>query len=328
MAEIGEDIELAAEILRNGGVVAIPTETVYGLAANGLNPNAVAKIYEIKQRPSFNPLILHLSNIDQMQKFAKDIPAMAEILAHKFWPGPLTLVLKKQSIVPDLTTAGHPSVALRMPLHPITLNLLKLLDFPLAAPSANPFGYISPTTAQHVQENLGDKISYILDGGACKVGLESTIVSLLNPEAQILRFGAITQEQILEITGKIKVPTIASFADIVAPGMLKSHYAPKTPLIFGEITEESGVRNSASNVLLNYQKYKIFAPEATQFILTQSGDMEEAAKNLFEMLRKIDSMGVDKIFAEPVPPFGIGLAINDRLNRASINVDNENKFGN
>lgn len=328
MAEIGHDIELAAEILRNGGVVAIPTETVYGLAANALNTDAVAKIYEIKQRPSFNPLILHLANAAQMQRFAKDIPHGAKILAETFWPGPITLVLPKQAIVPDLTTAGHSSVALRVPNHPVTLQLLQLLDFPLAAPSANPSGYISPTKAEHVQENLGDKISYILDGGPCKIGLESTIVSFVDKQAEILRFGAITQEQISNYIDIIRTPTIAPFENIIAPGMLSSHYAPKTTLIFGEITLESGVRNSPNNVLLNFQNYKIFVPEATQIILSKSGNLEEAAKNLFEMLRKIDSMEVDKIFAEPAPSFGIGLAINDRLRRASINVNNENKFGN
>ncbi len=327
MADIGQDIERAAEILRNGGVVAIPTETVYGLAANGLNTEAVAKIYEIKQRPSFNPLILHLSCTEQMQKYAKDIPDKAEVLAEKFWPGPLTLVLPKQQIVPDLTTAGHSSVALRVPSHPITLQLLQLLDFPLAAPSANPSGYISPTTANHVQENLGNQLAYILDGGPCEVGLESTIISFADKQAKILRYGVVTKEQIMGMVGIVESPLIASFSDIVAPGMLNSHYAPKTPLVFGEITPESGVRNSPNNVLLNYQKYKIFAPKATQFILTESGSIDEAAKNLFEMLRKIDSMKVDKIFVEPAPSFGIGLAINDRLMRASINVNNENKFG-
>ncbi len=327
MAEIGDDIERAAEILRKGGVVAIPTETVYGLAANGLNTNAVAKIYDIKQRPSFNPLILHLSGIEQIDRYASDISVEANLLASNFWPGPLTLILPKQPLIPDLTTAGQPSVALRVPAHPITRKLLQLLDFPLAAPSANPSGYISPTTARHVQENLGDKISYILDGGPCKVGIESTIVSVVNKKAKILRCGSITREEIQNFVDIDDSYSIASFNNIIAPGMLTSHYAPNKTLVFGEITPNSGVSNSPNIALLNYQKYKTFVPEATQFVLSESGNIEEAAKNLFEMLRKLDSMEVDKIFAEPVPSFGIGLAINDRLSRASSNVNNENKFG-
>jgi L-threonylcarbamoyladenylate synthase len=191
MAQIETDIEKAKALLESGELVAIPTETVYGLAGNALNPDAVAKIFSVKNRPSFDPLIIHTDSLEKVRKFTLDIPAPLDRLAAHFWPGPLTLLLPKKPIVPDLVTSGLDTVAVRIPQHTLTLSLLEALDFPLAAPSANPFGYISPTTAAHVQDQLGDKIPYILDGGPSQVGLESTIVGLENGEVVVYRLGGL-----------------------------------------------------------------------------------------------------------------------------------------
>ena len=201
MGEIGTDIALAVHLLKQNKCVAIPTETVYGLAANALEEDAVAKIFAIKKRPAFDPLIVHIAEMSQMLDFVKTVPPVAHQLASVFWPGPLTLLLPKKDCIPDITTSGLNSVGIRIPSHPMTLELLKQLPFPLAAPSANPFGYISPTAAQHVAAQLGDDVDFILDGGDCTIGLESTIVDFTCDEPKVRRWGGITAEMLQPILG-------------------------------------------------------------------------------------------------------------------------------
>lgn len=317
LAIIGNDIKKAKQLLMNGDVVAIPTETVYGLAANALNADAVIKIYEVKNRPSFNPLIVHCADWTEAEKYVKQIPEKARILAQKFTPGPLTFLLDKKDIIPDIVTAGSPKVAIRIPDHPLTLALLKSLDFPLAAPSANPFGYISPTSAQHVFANLHDKIPYILDGNISTVGLESTIIGFDENEKVILyRYGGISAEMIEETLGeKISVEKKDTHKPVTS-GRLKSHYAPHTSLYTGNIDELIESNKGKKIAVISFAKHYEGIDIADQFILSPNRDLAEAAKNLFAVLRMIDQLNVDVILAEILPDEGIGRAINDRLERA------------
>ena len=224
-----QTITIAAERLRAGDIVAFPTETVYGLGANALDEKAVAKVFAAKNRPSFDPLIVHVANTEAVSKYVKAIDERTQQLMGKFWPGPLTLVFPKHAVIPDIVTAGMETVAIRMPSHPIALSLLQTVDFPIAAPSANPFGYVSPTTATHVQDTLGDVIDLIVDGGPCAVGVESTVCALTEEQAILLRPGGITLEQIESAIGPVKIgePTQA---DKRSPGTLLSHYAPRAPV--------------------------------------------------------------------------------------------------
>lgn len=303
-------------MLQQDELVAMPTETVYGLAGNALSVIAVAKIFAVKNRPSFDPLIVHTSSMERLKDFAKAMPASAQILAEAFMPGSLTLLLPKQSIIPDIVTAGSPLVALRIPDHPLTLELLSKLDFPLAAPSANPFGYISPTTARHVEQQLGDKIPYILDGGPCCVGLESTIVGFENQEVIIYRKGGIAVEAIEKLVEKVIVKA-HSTSNPQAPGMLKSHYAPRVPLVLGNIEELLGRHQDKKIGIISFQKKRANIPENQQIILSPSGNFTEAARNLFAGMRYLDSLDLDIILAELVPEQDLGRAINDRLRRAA-----------
>lgn len=313
MSIISNDLVQASTLLQHGNVVAIPTETVYGLAANALDPTAVAKIFEVKNRPTFDPLIVHIHSIKEIEKYAHDIPALGIKLAEAFWPGPLTLLLLKKKNIPDLVTAGLDTVGLRCPNHTLTLELLRQLDFPLAAPSANPFGYVSPTTAQHVQDQLGEKIPFILDGGSCSVGLESTIVGIENGEAIIHRLGGVAVEDIERIAGKVKLD-LNSSSNPKAPGQLSSHYAPRKKIIIGNIGslmknhygERIGILSFKTNYVSDYS-----------CVLSPQGSVAEAAQNIFGMLRSLDQEPVDIILAEYVPDEGHGRAINDRLFRAS-----------
>ena len=232
MAETGTDLVYAATLLRRGELVAIPTETVYGLAANALDSDAVMKIYATKKRPTFNPLIVHLAEINDVTKYAADIPLNMWRLAERFSPGPLTYVLPRQAVIPDVVTGGGDTVALRVPAHPMAHELLTLMDFPLAAPSANPSGYISPVNAEHVAAELGDKIPYVLDGGECSVGVESTVVAFDGDKVLVLRAGGVTLEALQEICPQIEMRTGASAG---SPGLLKSHYAPRTRLVVGNL---------------------------------------------------------------------------------------------
>jgi L-threonylcarbamoyladenylate synthase len=319
MAEIGKDIIKAKAILDAGELVGIPTETVYGLAGNALQSDAVAKIFETKNRPSFDPLILHTSSLDKVYDFVLDIPEVLRKLADAFWPGPLTLLLPRKSNVPDLVTSGLETVAVRIPSHPLTRSLLTSLDYPLAAPSANPFGYISPTQASHVNDQLGNKIQYILDGGLCEVGLESTIIGLEEGEVTVFRLGGLDLTLIEDIVGPVQVMSHSS-SNPKAPGLLKSHYAPSKPFILGDIEElvERYQQKGSDFAVMTFQQDLSQVAERNKIILSPRGNMKEAAKNLFSAMRILDSMDVSVILSELMPNEGLGKAINDRLKRASV----------
>ncbi len=314
----GTDIYKAQTLIQAGELVAIPTETVYGLAANALNDDAVLKIFQVKDRPAFNPLIIHCSSWEKAGQYVKNVPDKAIVLAKAFTPGPLTFLLPKNKMISDLVTAGSDRVAVRIPNHPLTLRLLQLLDFPLAAPSANSFGYISPTTAGHVMKSLGGKIPYILDGGSAGIGLESTIIGFDENDRVILhRSGGISIEAMEAVLNEqIIIASEISTTKPLVPGQLKSHYAPNTPLYLGEIEKmlPRWINNKVATVCFT----KLFedVPPEQQFVLSPEGSLPEAAKNLFAALRAIDQLQVDVILAEIFPNEGIGRAINDRLNRA------------
>jgi L-threonylcarbamoyladenylate synthase len=313
MAEIGKDINKAKLLLEGGKLVAIPTETVYGLAGNALDLSAVTRIFEVKRRPYFDPLIVHTPDIDNAKIYAESLPAEAVALAKTFWPGPLTLVLKKKAIIPHLVTSGLDTVALRCPDHPLTSSLLQQLDFPLAAPSANPFGYVSPTTAYHVDEQLGNEIEYILDGGNCDIGIESTIVGFESDVPVIYRIGGLSIDMIETVVGPVRINTFSS-SNPKAPGQLQTHYAPRVKVILGNLEDLLQHFNAHQSGLLSFNK-DFNSPY--QFILSPSGSIKEAAQNLFTALRELDKMPVDVILAELVPDKGLGKAINDRLRRAA-----------
>ena len=313
MAEIGKDILKAKALLEKGELVAIPTETVYGLAGNALDTAAVTKIFTVKDRPQFDPLIVHVADLEQAIKYSEEIPAKARLLTQKFWPGPLTLLLKRKAIIPDLVTSGLDTVGVRYPDHSLTRKLLHSISFPLAAPSANPFGYISPTRPEHVNEQLGDKISYILDGGPCTIGIESTIVGFKNDHAVVYRLGGLSIEIIEQVVGKVSVQ-LHSSSNPTAPGQLKSHYAPTKKVVLGNLPDLIEQHSKSAFAILSYQTdFKT----THQFILSPSGKPEEAAQHLFTGLRTLDKMPVDIILAELVPEIGLGRAINDRLRRAA-----------
>ncbi|MCU0471285.1 MAG: L-threonylcarbamoyladenylate synthase [Arcicella sp.] len=317
-AIIGKDIQQAKAFLEQGNVVGIPTETVYGLAGNAFDIEAVTKIFEVKNRPTFDPLIVHTNNFERLSSFVQYIPEKAFWLAEKFMPGPLTMLLPKQSSIPDLVTSGLDTVAVRIPNHPLTLDLLNNLSFPLAAPSANPFGYISPTSAQHVAKQLGDKIPYVLDGGDCTVGIESTIVGFENDEVIVYRKGGLAIEEIEKVVGKIKVNAHSS-SNPKAPGMLKSHYSPRKDLVI--FTGEKFDRNITEIGYLAFQEFNTQIPEENQLILSPSGDYKEAAKHLFAFMRQLDGQeNIEKIYVELLPEENLGRAINDRLRRAATKI--------
>ncbi|HZP58859.1 MAG TPA: L-threonylcarbamoyladenylate synthase [Opitutaceae bacterium] len=314
-------LRFLARCLRAGELVAVPTETVYGLAADALNARASAKIFRAKGRPTHDPLIVHIHSFAQLELLAKTNDA-AKRLAKKFWPGALTLVLPKKKRVPAIVTAGLPSVAVRMPRHPLMRRLLRLCDRPLAAPSANPFGYVSPTTAEHVRAGLGKKIRFILDGGPAAVGLESTIVDLRDPRhPRLLRPGAISRRQIEDVLGiKLRsVPTRggAKHAPLPAPGLLDRHYSPRTPLVLHK--KMSRTRAAKSGLA---EAWLFFARPAgltgpNVFWLDARGDAYRAARRLFSRLRALDGRGFEKIHAEAAPAGDLAEAINDRLRRAA-----------
>ncbi len=313
MGVIGTNIQKAAKILSEGGLVAIPTETVYGLAANAYNDEAVTNIFKAKNRPSFDPLITHISDINQLKELTENIPKKATALIYKFWPGPLTVVLPKSDKISDLITSGLDNAAFRIPNHPLTNALLESIDFPLVAPSANPFTFVSPTTAQHVKDQLGNKVDYILDGGPCAIGLESTIVSFKNNSPKILRLGGLSAEAIEQIIGKIDVQ-LHSSSKPEAPGMLTNHYSPGVELRIGNI-DQLIKENSGKKVgIISYKKA---FPNYINSVLAPSGNLSEAAQNLFKSLRWMGNQPIEIILTEYVPNQALGRAINDRLNRAS-----------
>lgn len=313
---ISDEISAAQQYLECGEVVGIPTETVYGLAANALNKEAIVKIFEAKNRPYFDPLIVHIGDGNQLPLYAKNISDKAQHLAAKFWPGPLTLVLERQSNIPDLITSGLDTVGLRMPNHPIALKLLAALNFPLAAPSANPFGYISPTTSQHVMDQLNGKIPLVLDGGPCTIGVESTILRCVNNEVTLLRLGALALEQIEAEVGQIRIEK-SNNSNPMAPGMLASHYAPKKPLVVGNIESLLETHSHQKIAVLSFHKTY---PATFSRRLSASQNLNEAAQNLFAMLRELDKSDADVILTENLPEIGLGRAINDRLKRAAFKI--------
>lgn len=315
MAEIGTDIRRAKAYLERGNVVGMPTETVYGLAGNALNPDAVLEIFRVKNRPRFDPLIVHTDSLAKVETFVTEIPEPARRLAEACWPGPLTLLLSKRDVIPDLVTSGLPAVAVRVPNHPLTLALLRSLDFPLAAPSANPFGYISPTTAGHVADQLGDRVPYILDGGPAQVGLESTIVGFENGQPTVFRLGGLALESLERLIGPVAVRT-HSTSNPKAPGMLSSHYAPRKPLALLQPGETPQPTEGAGALVFREPFGGI--PTGRQRVLSPTGDLAEAAKNLFAHLRALDALDLDVIYAEPLPNHGLGPAMNDRLRRAAV----------
>ncbi len=309
------EIQKAARIIQEGGLVAFPTETVYGLGADATNPLAVARIFEAKNRPQFDPLIVHVADLRQAEILALKFPQAAFKLAEKFWPGPLTLVLPKGAMIPDLVTSSLPSVALRVPNHPIALELILESGRPIAAPSANPFGGISPTTAHHVRKSLGDKVDMILDGGPCSVGVESTVVSFTGETPALLRPGGLSLEEIEAVIGPVRTSQNQGGAP-QAPGQLDRHYAPRTPLKLE--TRLPGLTQAKQRLgLLTLNPPDDFSRFQAVEILSSKGDLREAAANLFAAMRRLDDLNLDLIIALEVPSRGLGLAINDRLKRAA-----------
>ncbi len=315
MAEISTDIHRAINLLQAGEVVAIPTETVYGLAGNAIDPQVVSKIFEIKERPSFDPLIMHSDRLSKIESYLADIPEPLAHLLSIYSPGPLTVLLKRKSSVPDITCSGLEKVAVRIPSHPVTRALLEAIDFPLAAPSANPFGYISPTTAQHVQDQLGDKIRMILDGEASAIGLESTVIDWRDEMIVILRQGAVTAEDIRSHGYEVQLQ--ASSSNPSSPGMLSSHYAPRTALSLDPLPAVLDHYDTEDIAYLGFRQNVQELPQDQQYLLSPSGNMQEAAQRLFALMRQLDQGPHKIIVCQLLPEEGLGRAINDKLRRAA-----------
>lgn len=299
------DLTRAADLIRRGEIVGIPTETVYGLAANALDVAAIERIYAAKGRPKTSPLIVHVDSIEMAKTLVAEWPPAAQVLAERFWPGPLTLILPKRAIVPDLVTAGLPTVGLRMPAHPVALALIRACGLPLAAPSANRFTGLSPTTAQHVRDSLGDRVQLVLDGGPCAVGIESTVVSLAGPKPMLLRPGAITREEIEAVTGPLGEYVKSGLSD-ASPGLHAKHYSPRTRLILGLPPPEG-------NGAWVFHAHAIEGPRAVEM----PSDPEKYAAALYDTLHQLDQGGLDWIAVEPPPASPRWDAILDRLTRAA-----------
>jgi L-threonylcarbamoyladenylate synthase len=322
-ASVGQDISRAGELIRAGRLVAFPTETVYGLGANALNPDAVARIFEAKGRPHFDPLIVHVRKIEDLESLVASFPETALRLAERFWPGPLTLVLPKTREVPDLVTAGLSTVAVRIPRHPVAQGLLEAAGVPIAAPSANRFGRLSPTRAEHVLEQLGDRIDYILDGGPSDVGVESTVLDLTTTPPRLLRPGGIPLEDLEHVLGEIEtVHEISKGETPAAPGMLTKHYAPRTRVVVIENLEQC-LLNPAKSALLTLAPLSNTATSEflTVETLSQTGDLREAATKFFSTMRRLDDAGAEQIIAMRFPNHGLGRALNDRLERAAKSAE-------
>lgn len=308
-----EQLDRAAALLRGGAVVAFPTETVYGLGANAFDAHAVARIFEIKARPAFDPLIVHISGNDMLERVAEDVPANARALMERFWPGPLTIVLRKRPQIPELVTAGLGTVAVRMPAHPVARALIERAAIPLAAPSANPFGYLSPTRAEHVARMLGERVDLIVDGGPTEHGVESTIV-MIEPRPTLLRHGAIPVDAIEAVIGRLE-RELPDEHKPLAPGRLPQHYAPHTPVRIVDAPALVPQAERADAALLAFRT-PVPGYRAVR-VLSESGDLREAAAHLFDYLHELDRLGTARIDAEQVPLEGVGIAIRDRLQRAA-----------
>lgn len=320
-----EDVLKVATLLNEGDVVALPTETVYGLAADAMNENAVRRIFTIKGRPLIDPLIVHIYEFAQLSYLVRQLPEVVEVLAEAFWPGPLTLVLPKADCVPDIVTAGKPSVAIRMPAHPAMRDVLRACARPLAAPSANPFGYVSPTTAQHVVDSLGDRVPFVLDDGPCSSGLESTILSLLPPEPVILRPGPLSADAISKAfrrpipiaNSKPANTKPAESESQLAPGMLGKHYSPHTSV---HLFSADAPPNADADAVILWQQTpepEILDTPGQHYWLSDDGDPNEVARQLFAILRKLDQLEPRMIYVEMAPESELSSAINDRLRRAA-----------
>ena len=310
-----EKIKEAADILKNGGIVSFPTETVYGLGADAFNPSAVAGIFEAKKRPFFDPLIIHIADRESLDQISGKINSKTIKLTEKFWPGPLTVILEKKNNIPDIVTSGLNTVAVRMPSHPVALSLIRSAGTPVAAPSANRFGCLSPTKAEHVENQLGNSVDIILDGGPCSIGIESTIIRIDDSGLYLLRAGGIAAEEIEECAGE-KVIT-AKHGDIPeAPGQLPWHYSPEKKVI---ITDSPPLNNGREGYLF-FSSIPEDYPADRSFVLSSQGDLREAAANLFSHLHTLDSMDIDIIYAQPVPGKDLGTAIMDRLEKASKKI--------
>ncbi len=311
MHSIGRNIQIAATFIKEGKLVAFPTETVYGLGGNALDPLAVAKIFEMKERPSFDPLIVHIAEGDDIEQLTEKTDERIFQIIDRFWPGPLTLVLPKSEVVPDIITSGLSTVGIRMPDSEIALELIRTSGCPIAAPSANKFGRISPTNAAHVKKQLPD-VDYILDGGNTKVGIESTIISITDKGFQILRNGIITREEIAEI---LPYDDTTRLKEIVAPGMLKSHYSPAKKMIISDGKNIHAIDKSKAGFLSFSGAQEEGYKEVIR--LTENKDLKEYAVNMFAAMHTLEESEVEIIVAEPVPETGIGMAIMDRLKKAA-----------
>ncbi|WP_299671219.1 L-threonylcarbamoyladenylate synthase [uncultured Polaribacter sp.] len=319
MSIISKDIQKAIQLLTDEQLVAIPTETVYGLAGNIYSEKAIKSIFSTKKRPFFNPLIVHISSIDVLATIVAHIPKKAKLLATTFWPGAMTLVLKKNAKIPDLITAGKDTVAVRVPNHPVTLALLKQLPFPLAAPSANPFGSISPTKPVHVANYFKNDIQMVLDGGACKNGIESTIIGFENEEPVIYRLGALALEDIEAVVGKISIKNKKENSPD-APGMLARHYAPATKTFLVDDVSLEVKNHPKKKIGVLVFKTSLNNKNLTEIILSENNSMQEAASKLYTSLHVLDTLNLDVIIAERFPDSGLGKSINDRLQRATFSL--------
>lgn len=315
--KVGKDLQKAEDILKRGGLVAIPTETVYGLAANALDIDAIKRVFKAKKRPSYDPLIVHTDALISVERYI-EIPEenIFEKLFEQFWPGPLSVIFrKKENGFSDTITAGHPTVAVRVPNHPLTLQLLNNLSFPLVAPSANPFGYVSPVTPEHVYDQLGNEVDYILDGGRTEIGLESTILDLATEPPLIRRKGGVTIEKLLDVIPNLQVADTSS-SNPSAPGMLLKHYSTSTPILIAE-PEDLDEKLEAKNIGgLFFSRKRKELPNENQIVLSPKGDLEEAAHQLFFAMRTLDKMNLKIILTENFPNHGLGVAINDKIKRA------------
>ena len=317
MPQVTKDIDLVVNQLINNEIVAIPTETVYGLAASMMSTSAINKVFQAKKRPHTNPLIVHIKDKNEVLKYVKSCPEKAQILMEKFWPGSLTILFEKNEIISDLITAGSSLVALRVPNHPITLQLLQEIDVPLVAPSANPFTRISPTTSKHVMDLFTDEFNYVLEGGACEEGIESTIIGFEENQPIVYRLGAVGINEIEKYIGKVHLKNVNQ-KDL--PGNSKKHYSPRTRCVITQniYNEIIKYKNEKIGVLL-YKNRKLAISPFKTVVLSPNGTTKEALFNLYTSLHWLDQQGVDIIIMEEFPNDEYGLVINDRLQRASNN---------
>jgi len=324
LAPTPENLERAGKLIAGGGIVAIPTETVYGLGANAFDVRAVARVFEAKARPSFDPLIVHIADLEAVELVAEIPSAKALALMEGLWPGPLTLILPKKASIPDLVTSGLPTVAVRLPAHEIARAVIRHAGVPVAAPSANPFGYLSPTRAEHVARLLGDRVDLIVDGGPCPVGVESTVLDLTIDPPLVLRPGGLALDAIEAVIGKVGLRERGD-ARPTSPGQLESHYAPRTPLFLRAAGDLANLEPSGKAAALLFDPRSLAALEespAGRFfqekrVLSPNGNSLEAAASLFAILHELDAGGFDAIYAERLPEAGLGRAVNDRLYKAS-----------